>query len=59
MESRMRKAASAKSSTSSRGPLPRRGQIKSLIASNALHSIVSVLLRASSDHHHTTRKLYS
>ncbi|WOG85811.1 hypothetical protein DCAR_0105004 [Daucus carota subsp. sativus] len=57
MESRMRKAASAKSTRSSRGPLPKRGQIKSIIASNALHSIVSVLSRASSDHHHSTGKL--
>jgi hypothetical protein len=29
-------------------PLPKRGQIKSKIASNAFHSIVSVILRASS-----------
>ncbi|KAF7828238.1 hypothetical protein G2W53_019402 [Senna tora] len=33
-------------------PLPKRGQIKSKIAANALHSIVSVLSRASSPRHH-------
>ncbi|WOG85812.1 hypothetical protein DCAR_0105005 [Daucus carota subsp. sativus] len=57
MESKMRKAASAKSSASSRGPLPRRGQIKSIIAASALHSICSVLSRASSDHYHSTGKV--
>ncbi|EXB37310.1 hypothetical protein L484_024236 [Morus notabilis] len=30
-------------------PLPKRGQIKSRIAASAIHSIVSVLSRASSD----------
>ncbi|PON97802.1 hypothetical protein TorRG33x02_063920 [Trema orientale] len=32
-----------------RRPLPKRGQIKSRIAASAIHSIVSVLSRASSD----------
>ncbi|KAK4796454.1 hypothetical protein SAY86_028780 [Trapa natans] len=32
-------------------PLPKRGQIKSRMAANALHSIVSAISRASSSHH--------
>ncbi|KAG8659133.1 hypothetical protein MANES_02G018450v8 [Manihot esculenta] len=39
-------------------PLPRRGQIKSKIAANAFHSIVSVLSRASAHRHHSHRKPY-
>ncbi|KAK4338454.1 hypothetical protein RND71_042941 [Anisodus tanguticus] len=33
-------------------PLQRRGQIKSRIAANAFHSIISVLSKAPSVHHH-------
>ncbi|KAM3263284.1 hypothetical protein P3L10_000278 [Capsicum annuum] len=33
-------------------PIPRRGQIKSRIAANAIHSIISILSKASSHHHH-------
>ena len=40
-------------------PLPKRGQIKSRIAANAFHSIVSVFSRASSDHQHSCRKTYT
>lgn len=43
----------------SRRPLPKRGQIKSKIAANAVHSIVSALSRASSRHHRSTIKPYS
>lgn len=60
MESKVGKVygtASAKSFRNDREPIPLRGQIKSRIAANALHSIVSVLLKASSDHHHSTGKL--
>ena len=41
-----------------RRPLPKRGQIKSRIAANAFHSIVSVFSRAFSDHQHSSRKIY-
>uniref|UniRef100_K4CPE1 Uncharacterized protein n=1 Tax=Solanum lycopersicum TaxID=4081 RepID=K4CPE1_SOLLC len=37
-------------------PLPRRGQIKSRIAANAFHSIISVLSKASSHHHSTLQE---
>ncbi|CAK7335593.1 unnamed protein product [Dovyalis caffra] len=40
------------------GKLPKRGQIKSRIAANAFHSIVSVLYKASSNQHHSQRKSY-
>ncbi|WOG85809.1 hypothetical protein DCAR_0105002 [Daucus carota subsp. sativus] len=53
MESKVAKAYGA---ASAKG-FPRRGQIKSRIAANALHSIVSVLLNASLDHHQSTGKL--
>ncbi|KAK3016214.1 hypothetical protein RJ639_006216 [Escallonia herrerae] len=38
-------------SYSSRRPLPKRGQIKSRIAANAVHSLVSVISRASPQRH--------
>lgn len=60
MESKVGKvygAATAKSFKNDRGPIPVRGQIKSRIAATALHSIISVLLKASSDHHYSARKL--
>ncbi|WOG81269.1 hypothetical protein DCAR_0100415 [Daucus carota subsp. sativus] len=41
----------------SRRSLPKRGQIKSRIATNALHSIVYVLSRAASNHHQSTGKV--
>lgn len=37
-------------------PLPKRGQIKLRIAKNALHSIASVLSKASSDRKDPSRK---
>ncbi|XVE64795.1 hypothetical protein DITRI_Ditri07aG0130500 [Diplodiscus trichospermus] len=39
-------------------PIPKRGQIKSRIAANAFHSIVSVLSKASPNRHHSPRKTY-
>ncbi|KAI8569658.1 hypothetical protein RHMOL_Rhmol02G0294200 [Rhododendron molle] len=45
-------ASAAGESFRSRRPLPKRGQIKSRMAANAFHSIVTVLSRAHSHHHH-------
>lgn len=39
-------------------PIPKRGQIKSRIAATAFHSIVSVLSKASPNHHHFHWKTY-
>ena len=41
-----------------RRPLPKRGQIKSRIAASAIHSIVSVLSRASSDRKRPCRRTH-
>lgn len=49
----------AKSFKSRSKPLPKRGQIKSRIAANALHSIVSALSKASSDRKSSSRKCIS
>lgn len=58
MRSKMSNAPGATIAESfrSRGPLPKRGQIKLRIAANAFHSIISVLSRASSDHHQSRGK---
>ncbi|CAJ1927752.1 unnamed protein product [Sphenostylis stenocarpa] len=40
----------------SQKPLPKRGQIKSKIAANAFHSIISVISRASSSGFNSPRK---
>ncbi|KAJ6946217.1 hypothetical protein NC651_001085 [Populus alba x Populus x berolinensis] len=55
---KVRDVAGAALDKISRGtrPLPKRGQIKSRIAANAFHSIVSVLSKASSHQHHSKRK---
>ncbi|WRX17972.1 hypothetical protein QQP08_010459 [Theobroma cacao] len=39
-------------------PIPKRGQIKSRIAANAYHSIVSVLSKATPQRHDSHRKTY-
>ncbi|KAH7840751.1 hypothetical protein Vadar_021099 [Vaccinium darrowii] len=44
-------AAGIGESLRSRRPLPKRGQIKSRIAANVCHSIVSAFLRAPSSHY--------
>ncbi|KAL9328719.1 hypothetical protein ACSQ67_003722 [Phaseolus vulgaris] len=41
----------------SQKPLPKRGQIKSKIAANAFHSIISVISRASSSGFNSPRKI--
>ncbi|KAK3020221.1 hypothetical protein RJ639_046853 [Escallonia herrerae] len=43
----------------SRRPLPKRGQIKSRIAANAVHSLVSVISRASPQRHRSSGEAYS
>ncbi|KAL5814218.1 hypothetical protein ACOSQ3_025008 [Xanthoceras sorbifolium] len=48
----------SKSLFRSRKPIPRRGQIKSRIAANAFHSIVSAISRASSNRKHPRRLTY-
>ncbi|GFZ06701.1 hypothetical protein Acr_18g0008710 [Actinidia rufa] len=51
-------AAAIGESIRSRRPLPRRGQIKSRIATNAFYSIVSVVSKASSHRQHSSSKRY-
>ncbi|GKU95219.1 hypothetical protein SLEP1_g8606 [Rubroshorea leprosula] len=57
------KARGVPANAVARGPrgtrlIPKRGQIKSRIAVNAFHSIVSVLARASSHRYHSHRRSY-
>ena len=49
-------ATTMKNLTSPR-TIPRRGQIKSRIAANALHSIAAILSKASLHHLHSAEKL--
>ncbi|KAE8694613.1 hypothetical protein F3Y22_tig00110777pilonHSYRG00104 [Hibiscus syriacus] len=39
-------------SSSGTRPIPKRGQIKSRIAATAFHSVISMLSKASPNHHH-------
>ncbi|KAG5539629.1 hypothetical protein RHGRI_019986 [Rhododendron griersonianum] len=53
-------AAAAAIGESFRGtvrPMPKRGHVKSRMASNAFHSIASVLSKASSQIHHTKKAI--
>ncbi|XVF13078.1 hypothetical protein REPUB_Repub08aG0176900 [Reevesia pubescens] len=73
MDNKVRDVQASAVGRSPRGtrPIPKRGQIKSRIAANAFHSIVSVLLsrpvrwtggvtlsKASPNRHHSQRKTY-
>ncbi|KAK7366736.1 hypothetical protein VNO80_08733 [Phaseolus coccineus] len=61
MNNRMGRVAAAEFANRNRlrsqKPLPKRGQIKSKIAANAFHSIISVISRASSSGFNSPRKI--
>jgi hypothetical protein len=56
MNSKVSDVHAAESLRSRSRPLPKRGHIKSRIAAKALHSVVSVLSKASSGRIHPSRK---